>query len=712
MTRSVGSPFPQVRKFERSASRPMPPIHLSPGEAVRLYALRLLVHAGGHAALLTDGGYARHDVAAALGLDARCPATDGTFSRARALAVLRTTLEDEERMGGDGAPAFPQPLERNLERLGDLAGLPPLDRRCLGLAALMRADRVLGACAEFVGPLTLQRVHEVMADTLGAPIADVRAALGLDSPLHRSGLLCVDPNGTYTLASKIDLITQGFAERIVSDDCEPVDLLSGVITRAPAAELSLEAFSHVADLPVALAYLRESIATGRQGVNVLLHGRPGVGKTQLAVLLAAECGALMHEVPSADAAGDPLTAAERIRSYRCAQQMLGRQQPAMLLFDELEDILAASGGGDRHRLGKAWFNRMLERNRVPTVFASNSIEELDPAHARRFDIVLELQAPEPLQRRRIVRQLVGEMLSEATVAELAGRDAATSAVVARARQVIEIASGAIAPAEREPAYRRLVSQTLRAQGEAPLDSGADAAAMPELYDPTVTNADCDLTALAAGLARSRSGRVLLWGPPGTGKTAIGRWLAATLDVPLQVERGSTLLGGVVGETEARIAAAFARARKRPALLMIDECDTFLMSRRQAQRSWEISQTNEMLTQMETFDGLLIMSSNLVDVLDEAVLRRFDLKVRCGYLRPEQSIALLGRHCAALDLAAPCEAARRATVSLGNLTPGDFATVARQHRFRPLGSAADFVAQLRSEARLKDGPSRQPMGFVA
>jgi transitional endoplasmic reticulum ATPase len=708
MTRGLNSPFPAIHKLERAVGRLATPICHQPDAAVRLYAMRLLVHAGGSTSLVTDTGYARADVAAALGLEARCPSGDETFQRTKALSALHDLLDEEERRVGPYAPPFPQPLERNLERLGDLAGLPPLHRRCLGLSALMRADRVLSACAEFVGALTVQRVHEVLADALGEPIAEVRAALGTDSPLHRSGLLCVDPSGTYSLTSKIDLITPGFAERIVSDDCAPLELLAAVITPPPAAELPLEAFGHVGDLPVVLAYLRDSIANGRSGVNVLLFGRPGVGKTQLALRLATECGALMHEVPSAGPTGDPLTPAERVRSYRCAQQMLGRQQPAMLLFDELEDII---GSGDPP-LGKAWFNRALETNRVPTVFVSNSIDELDPAHARRFDIVLEIKAPDPAQRRSLVRQLVGDMLSETAVAEIASRDGATPAVVTRARRVIDIASSAIAPTEREPAYRRLISQTLRAQGQTPLAHDEAAEAIPDTYDPRATNADGDLVQIADGLARAGAGRLLLWGPPGTGKSSIGRWLAQRLGVPLQTERGSTLLGGIVGETEAHIAAAFRNARERRALLMIDECDTFLMSRRHAQRSWEISHVNEMLVQIESFDGLLLMSTNLIDVLDDAVLRRFDLKLRLGYLRPEQSLALLERHCAALALAAPCEPARRQLMGLANLTPGDFATVARQHRFRPLGSAADFVAQLRNEARLKDGPARQPLGFVA
>jgi SpoVK/Ycf46/Vps4 family AAA+-type ATPase len=404
-----------------------------------------------------------------------------------------------------------------------------------------------------------------------------------------------------------------------------------------------------------------------------------------------------------------------MRLYRFAQQMLDGPGLSMLFFDELEDVLPSGQtlAPERHRLGKAWFNRQLETNPIPTLFVSNSVKQMDPAYVRRFDVVIEVHAPSPEQRHAIVKSVLGDFIGEATVRELASRDEATPAIVERARRVVELASGKADMVARERAYRRLVSQTLRAQGERPLDPDDADRPVPEVYDPALTNADCDLAALAEGLARTRAARLLLWGPPGTGKTAVGRWLAEQLGVPLQVERASTLLGAHVGESEAAIAAAFQRARQSRALLMIDECDSFLMSRRQAQRSWEITLVNELLTQMETFtEGVLVMSSNMVDLLDEAVLRRFDLKVRCGFLTPPQAAQLLERYCMSLGLPAPCDASRRTVMAIPNLAPGDFALVGRQSRFRPVRCAQAFAAQLQGESRLKDGPERRPMGFVA
>ncbi|HQY39071.1 MAG TPA: ATP-binding protein, partial [Giesbergeria sp.] len=234
--------------------------------------------------------------------------------------------------------------------------------------------------------------------------------------------------------------------------------------------------------------------------------------------------------------------------------------------------------------------------------------------------------------------------------------------------------------------------------------------LPEVYDPAFIHADADLAAIAQGIAAHRSARLCLYGPPGTGKTAYGRWLAQALDMPLLVKRASDLQSMWVGECEKNIARAFREAEQDGALLLIDEVDSFLQDRRGAKQSWEVSQVNEMLTQMEAFGGVFIASTNLMQGLDAASLRRFDLKVKLDYLRPEQAWALLQRHCAQLGLAAPGPDEQARMGRLRQLAPGDFAAVLRQSRFNPLANASALAAGLEAECALKEG-SRAVMGFV-
>jgi SpoVK/Ycf46/Vps4 family AAA+-type ATPase len=242
-------------------------------------------------------------------------------------------------------------------------------------------------------------------------------------------------------------------------------------------------------------------------------------------------------------------------------------------------------------------------------------------------------------------------------------------------------------------------------------SAHESARLPETYDPAFIKADVNLDELAAGLATAGRGRLCLYGPPGTGKTAYGHWLAQELGMPLLIKRGSDLLSKWVGGSERNIAEAFQEAQQSDSILLIDEVDSFLQDREGAHRSWEISSVNEMLIQMESFPGIFIASTNLINGLDQASLRRFDLKVEFGYLAPEQAWRLLARHCKTLGLRRPARALRPNLARLTNLTPGDFAAVARQHRFRPLKSAETLVGALHRECALKKDGRKTPMGFV-
>jgi SpoVK/Ycf46/Vps4 family AAA+-type ATPase len=235
--------------------------------------------------------------------------------------------------------------------------------------------------------------------------------------------------------------------------------------------------------------------------------------------------------------------------------------------------------------------------------------------------------------------------------------------------------------------------------------------LPELYDPAFIHADANLAEVAEGLKRTRTGRLCLYGPPGTGKTAYGRWLAEQLGMPLLVKRASDLLSMWLGGSEKNLARAFCEAERENAVLLIDEVDSFLQDRRGASQSWEVSGVNEMLTQMESFAGVFIASTNLMSGLDQAALRRFDLKVKFDFLAPSQSLELLRRYCQNLGLDEPDNARQQGVLRLKNLTPGDFAAAVRQHRFRSITSASRLVEILRAECAFKDR-SPNAIGFVS
>ena len=97
-------------------------------------------------------------------------------------------------------------------------------------------------------------------------------------------------------------------------------------------------------------------------------------------------------------------------------------------------------------------------------------------------------------------------------------------------------------------------------------------------------------------------------------------------------------------------------------------------------------------------------------LDQAALRRFDLKVKFDFLKADQACELMRRHCAQLVLAAPLPENDARLGRLPKLTPGDFAAVVRQNRFRPIASASAMVTALEAECAVKGG-SKAGIGFL-
>ncbi len=130
----------------------------------------------------------------------------------------------------------------------------------------------------------------------------------------------------------------------------------------------------------------------------------------------------------------------------------------------------------------------------------------------------------------------------------------------------------------------------------------------------------------------------------------------------------------------------------------------------AQKSWEVTQVNEMLVRMEEFDGIFIATTNLMDNLDQASLRRFDLKMQFEYLDQIQRWKLLLAYAKKLKLNRPYTTQKRALSVLNHLTPGDFEAVARQSKFRVITEINEFVKRLEEEMMVKKLSKDSRVGF--
>ncbi|MDZ4801539.1 MAG: ATP-binding protein [Bryobacteraceae bacterium] len=679
----------------------------------RLWLLRLLVPLGGQRVFVRKESFESDFLAEALGLEHWINPVGNDFNPRTVRAELRRLHTDAEERAQEAK--LPRILARNLDRLARLVDLNDVDRQILTFAAYLKTDRLLDDVTDWLGALSSGKLHKVLAVLLDLPEVTVRAALSMNGALTSAGLLSVDRRGNFSLNAKLELLNDRLADHLMScDDDNLSALFREAVAPSPAPNLEIGDFEHVGRaLEILQPYLKCSLDIRRRGVNVFLYGAPGTGKTQLARVLAGALDCETLEVSGENDDGDCVSGERRLRAYRFAQSFFARRR-ALLIFDEVEDVF---NDGDNFfgrksiaQTRKAWINRTLEENPVPTLWLSNSISCLDPAFVRRFDMVVELPVPSRSYRRRIIGKSCGNLLTAESMARIAECESLAPAVVTRAASLIECIADKL-PADRiRNAIEYLIDNTLIAQGHPPL-AKAGAASLPDTYDPDFIHADADLAMIAEGIGRSRSARLCLYGPPGTGKSAYGRWLADHLGLALHQRRVSDLVSKWVGDTEKNLARAFRDAEREGALLLLDEVDSFLRDRRSAQRSWEVTEVNEMLTQMESYNGVLVATTNLVDDLDQAALRRFDLKVKFHHLRPEQAWSLLARHCAARSLPAPDVGLRSKLSSLHLLTPGDFAAVARQHRFRPVASAAELVEALQAECQIKEGAHRSTIGFL-
>jgi AAA+ superfamily predicted ATPase len=583
-----------------------------------------------------------------------------------------------------GHPDVPAQALLVAAELGGLLGFAPFDAALLcWIAASDRLPRV-GSLLRVAGAHG-HDLPRLLGELAGAEIGVAERQVR-QSPVLKLGLASFRENRDAIIVVDVNWPFCRLLDRGPVDGAGAIDALVGA---RQVARLALGAFDHVDDAAFLVALLRGALAERAAGINILLHGPPGTGKTELARTLAAAAGAALYTVGEADEDGDEPTRWERLSALRLAQRLLAPGGGTVLLFDEMEDLIgdATPGQGDwmaRRSGSKVFINRLVETNPVPVIWTTNAIGNIDPAILRRMSFVLKLDYPS----RRAGRRMLDAITVDEGIAPEVGlgglldavpETAAVLRVAARAGRLADVPAGSTRAATA--VVQALRGDVLPIDDMAPIDF--------DLYE-----ADTLLAPLFERIADGDATDVslLLTGPPGTGKTALAHHLARLVDRPLFTRRASDLLSRWVGGTEQAIAEAFAEARRRGAVLLFDEADSLLFDRSTAQTSWEVGQVNELLTWLDRHPLPVVAATNHAWKLDPATLRRFVFKLDLQPLGPARAAQAFERFFG--------EPAPAGLAALRGLTPGDFAVVKRQLRHAPANCGGRILARLERELAAK------------
>lgn len=610
-------------------------------------------------------------------------------------------------------------LFKNINLIGQAIGLNHGEKAILCFVTVMH---VFTAFKDAIGntyhKTSLSELGEIITHLSGQDKADVMAALRQDSTLRASGLISLSGHND-NLEDRLDLLT-GMDSLLTQQHDSVETLISRFLIRTSEPNLQIQNFPHLTkDSDTLKKYLESALQSGVQGTNILLYGIPGTGKTEFVKSLSKEIGANLYEISFSDEDGDPITGTERLRAYNLCQRILAHKENSLLMFDEIEDVFPSQGGWralfgiqseeDDEKSSKAWVNRTLERNATPAIWITNNAN-IDHAYLRRFDYSIRFPVPPQKVRMEIARHHLGQFNpTEAWLTKIARNEHMTPAQYERAAKVAHLSSG-----NNDEHAQRLVEQaldrstTLLGQKRTPSRNTLHTG-----YNLRLANTSMVMEGIIAGLKKKPQGTFCFYGPAGTGKSEMARHIADELDMPCVLRRASDILSKWVGGSEKNISEMFAEARQQEAVLVLDEADSFLADRRDARHSWEVTQVNELLTQMEAFTGIFVCTTNLMEKLDLASLRRFAFKVKFDYLTQNQCwemfmqefVRLGGELEAALDW-------EKQVRNLAKLTPGDFAVAARQYGILDIPvTAAELYRQLLEECRVKGGVTGK-IGFMA
>lgn len=467
----------------------------------------------------------------------------------------------------------------------------------------------------------------------------------------------------------------------------------------------------------------------KNACNILLYGAPGAGKTEYAKALIKQAGLKMttykNELEVSDKDDADAKALSRLNCYLSL-----KKEDSVLVVDEAENVLQTREfsffGMSLSSSQKGTVNKMLETSENKCIFIVNYTTEMDESTLRRFTYSIKFQA----MPKETLRSIAAEKLKPVNmpavlkddILDMCGKYKITGASV---DNVVKAISSLDYQKGKEDKVRKDIKSVLEANSSLLYGKTKMRDAVKKSYDLSVLNTSVSAAEIIEMLKtaelykkenqneeNSEGVRMLFYGLSGTGKTELARYISTVLGKPLLLKRCSDLLGPYVGQTERLIAEAFEEAESTDSILLFDEADSFFADRAGAKQSWERTQVNEFLTQMEEFSGICICTTNLRKIMDPAMQRRFHIITEFKALNEDGITTLLKSFFGKYKFN---DGQIQELAKFNTVTPGDFGSLKNKMRFIPqekLNSeyVVNELLKIQDEKRMNGGGAK--IGFAS
>jgi SpoVK/Ycf46/Vps4 family AAA+-type ATPase len=552
-------------------------------------------------------------------------------------------------------------------------------------------------------------------------VPQLRKLFTAQAPLRRFGLLDND----IDMEDHLNEFLSGLNNESLSSEyfalCKP-------------GKIPIEEHEHVSkDMEI----LKPLILNRRKGeaLNILIYGPPGTGKTELCKSMANEFSMKLYQVKQKSDTKNNNSTSFRFTALNACMNCIDTEK-SIILIDEADEMLNGSGGMFMfsRNTEKGVVNDIIDNSNAICIWITNVAGYIDTSTRRRFDYSIEFQNLTASRRRKMWKSCIAKarlkrVFSDKNIEQLSEEyEINTGGITLALKNYKKIARDL--PAGKTPMETiesviesHLQVMTFGRSKKKKVRFNRDKYCVEALsYKSTVSLEDslAMLKQFYNALYEKKNSDMyvqnmnfLMYGPPGTGKTEFVKYMAQHIGCKVIEKNGSNLLDKYVGGTEKNIRIAFQEAEEEKAILFIDEADGLIGERSGAQRSWEITQVNEFLRQMEDFRGILVCATNFKKNLDAAAIRRFSLKIEFDYLKDAGKEILYNRLLAPMVKGKRTNEERKYLKNIKFLTPGDFKVVIQKFSFFPPEKITHtfLLDTLKEEVESKNNISTRQIGFL-